>query len=85
MFSSLEGSSVYLLSRTFAFEYEIWERKRDMEAFKALIVISFFDRLTGYFHAVSIPNGPFRGIVECSVGWWVEMRTDIIILNLLFN
>ena len=42
VFNSLEGSSVYLLSRTFAFECEIWERKRFMEAIKALIVIFIF-------------------------------------------
>ena len=38
--------------------------------------LSFFDRLTCYFHAISIPNGPFKGIVECSVGWWVEMKDE---------
>ena len=34
-----------------------------MEVLKVLIVIFIFDRLTYFFHAISIPNGPFRGIV----------------------
>ena len=45
-----------------------------MEAFKGLMVIFIFRPIDLLFHAISIPNGPFKGIVKCSVGWWVEMR-----------
>ena len=58
-----------------------------MESLKMLIVIFFIvDRLTYFFHAISIPNGPFRGIVgnaQWDGGW--KRGTCIMNFELSFN